>query len=137
MTTRKPTSPLSKGTLLYSQSSGEIYELDGGFVRLGVGYSGRRQWTNQPSSDGLVGTGPIPRGRWKTSKAFTHDRLGPVCIPLAPASYLTDAKGRSGFYIHGDNSHGDRSASSGCIILGRGLRERIAALGQVDLYVIE
>jgi hypothetical protein len=47
-----------------------------------------------------------------------------------------DMHGRSGFYIHGDNGKGDRSASEGCIILPRAVRERIHDSGDTRLHVI-
>lgn len=125
--------------ILYRQSTGDLYlgtgELHGDFTWVARGYSGRDRWTNDPRSDGLAGSGPLPRGEWTTGEAFLHARLGPVCIPLQP-SPLTDAKGRSGFFIHGDNSRGDRSASSGCIIVGRSVREMIAQYKGATLAVI-
>ena len=48
---------------------------------------------------------------------FSHWRLDPF-----PSN---DMYGRSGFYIHGDNPRGDKSASEGCIILARPIREAV------------
>lgn len=39
-----------------------------------------------------------------------------------------DMMGRSGFFIHGDNRYGNRTASHGCIILPRKARDEIATL---------
>lgn len=91
------------------------------------GYSGRGVHLNRPDAQQLVGQGPIPRGTWIIQKARYHDRLGPVSIPLAPLDGR-DTFGRSGFYIHGDNRRGDKSASSGCIILSRAMRDMIVSV---------
>jgi len=76
---------------------------------------------NNPASEHLVSEGPLPRGRWAILPAIAHRRLGPVSIPLKWLDYQ-NGKGipgdRSGFYIHGDNAAANRTASSGCIILG-------------------
>ena len=125
--------------LLYVQSTGQLFEMKDvmNVELLTVGYSGRGRWTNEPRSHALVGSGPIPRGKWKVLAARDLPRLGPVCIPLVPASYLTDTFGRSGFYFHGDNSRADRSASSGCIIVGRSIRDAISLVADRSLFVIE
>lgn len=70
----------------------------------------------------MVGQGPIPKGRWRLGYRQHHPRLGPAAIPLDPEEG-TATKGRSGFFIHGDNGRGDRSASSGCIILPKLVRD--------------
>ena len=49
--------------------------------------------------------------------------------PLDAQNVSSDAHGRSGFLIHGDNSKGDKSASEGCIILGPDVRKAIADSG--------
>ena len=46
-----------------------------------------------------------------------------------------NAHGRDGFLIHGDNPALNGSASEGCIILGKPLRELIAASTDKDLNV--
>lgn len=56
-----------------------------------------------------------------------HPRFAAPAIKLTPLAG-TDAKGRSGFWVHGDNTKGDRSASSGCIILARDRRKAISDL---------
>lgn len=114
---------------VYSQSTGRLYLADSEDVRALVakGYSGKTGHQNNPASEGLVATGPIPRGVWRIGVAHSHRRLGRVAIPLEAADPRT-ALGRSGFYIHGDNQRQDGSASSGCIILPVAVRRIIAAL---------
>lgn len=113
---------------VYSQSSGRFYLADGEDVRalIAKGYSGSGSHRNNPESEALVSRGPIPRGVWRLEPAFNHARLGPCSIPCEPVEEKT-ALGRDGFFIHGDNSRGDGTASHGCIILDRGTRELVNA----------
>ena len=116
--------------LEYSQSSGCLYLCDAqdGRALIGLGYSGKTGHVNRPESDHIVATGPIPRGVWRLDPPLaSHPRLGPKVIPLEPADAQT-AKGRSGFYVHGDNKRGDNSASRGCIIMPGSVRGLIIEL---------
>lgn len=102
------------------------------------GYAGRAEHRDQPGSVDRVGLGPLPPGVYRIGEPRHHPRLGPLSIPLTaiPGSVT---HGRSGFYIHGDNARGDRSASSGCIVVGRAAREAVVRAmrrGIVDLVVI-
>jgi hypothetical protein len=60
------------------------------------------------------------------------DTHGPHVMKLAPDGH--DARGRSGFLIHGDNLRHD--ASTGCIILSRDIREQISRSGDNVLEVV-
>ena len=103
--------------IVYSQSSGLMYleDDDRNRIALARGYSGHGTSINDPDSEGFVGRGPIPRGVWKVGSPIDSRTMGKHCIPLSPIGH--DAHHRSGFYIHGDNNRGDRSASTGCIIM--------------------
>lgn len=113
---------------VYSQSSGRLYLADSEDVRtlVATGYSGAIGHQNRAESEHLVAKGPIPRGVWRIGVGHSHRRLGRVAIPLEAAD-PSKIHGRSGFYIHGDNSRSDGSASSGCIILDYNTRCWIAA----------
>ena len=114
----------------YSQSSGCLYLVDAedGRALIGRGYSGSPGHVNRAESQHLVATGPIPRGVWRLDPPHaSHPRLGPKVIPLEPADAQT-AKGRGGFFIHGDNKRGNNSASSGCIIMSGSVRGLIIEL---------
>ncbi len=116
----------------WSQSAGRLYR-DGKPVA--VGYSGRnvpggQRGRNNPALEGVRAVGPIPKGRYSIASPRTSTRTGPYVMPLEPIGHK--ALGRTAFQIHGDNARGD--ASSGCIILPRGVREQIWASG---LKVIE
>lgn len=121
--------------LVYSQSSGLMYleDHERNRITLARGYSGHGTSINDPESEGLAGRGPIPRGVWKVGSMFDSPSTGPYAIPLTPVGH--DAYHRSGFQIHGDNSHGDRSASTGCIILPRHIRLAIRDL-RIDVLEV-
>ncbi len=87
-----------------------------------TGYSGIGSGRNNPALETARNVGPIPRGRYRIGAAMDHPRLGPVVMPLTPDGH--DAKGRTEFFIHGDNLN--HNASHGCIILNRNTRQAIA-----------
>ena len=107
----------------YDQSTGDLFDPDGRFV--GTGYSGKgrtlKDGRNNGKMEDVVATGPPPVGLYTFGPSRTHPRLGPIAMPLTPVDH--DARGRSGFFIHGDNSEND--ASLGCPILGRDYRRRL------------
>lgn len=115
----------------YRQSTGELL-FDG--HRVSVGYAGRGEHRNRPSSQHVMGWGPIPRGMYAVGAPINHARMGPFCLPLAPNldNYM---EGRSAFYIHGDDRLHD--ASHGCIVLDRSSRSAIWSSGDLELHVVE
>lgn len=115
---------------IWDSAGGRLYLADSQDVRtlIAFGYSGAPGAQNRPERAGERAIGPLPRGVWLLdAPTDRHPRLGPVVIGLEAQEAKT-AKGRSGFFIHGDNGKGDRSASKGCIILNRATRNVIAAL---------
>lgn len=114
----------------YKQTTGEL--LFNGKV-VAKGYSGHGEGLNNPEKESVRDVGPIPRGEWNMGDAFKHETKGPLVIRLSPAGHK--AHGRDGFLIHGDNSKMDRSASNGCIILAKEVREKIAKSGAKKLVV--
>lgn len=125
--------------LVYSQSSGGLSLRpktdDENPTRLGAGYAGHPPYVNSPDAEALVARGPIPRGRYRVVGPFNHLRLGPCVFYLEPDPNNT-MFGRSGFFIHGDNEYGNRTASHGCIVLRRTVRDAIHALGPSMLTVV-
>ena len=118
----------------YHQQTGDL-EHNGQFV--GTGYSGAghvaADGRNNPDMQGDPDKGPIPRGSWIIGKPRWDNQCGPLTMDLTPAEG-TDALGRSLFRIHGNNTADD--ASHGCIILGRPIRELVAASGDTALEVV-
>jgi hypothetical protein len=104
----------------YSQSKGLIQH-NGNLV--GTGYSGHGDGLDAPDKETVKSVGPIPRGRWRIVQwAKQHPTLGPIVAFLEPVGHT--AHGRTAFRVHGDNSKGDKSASNGCIIASRVIREQ-------------
>lgn len=102
---------------------------------VGQGYSGHPpSGLNNPDMEQVRDVGPIPGGRWLIGTFRSDPHLGPCVAPLTPL-IPTDAFGRSGFFIHGDNANGNHSASDGCVILSLDLRERIRT-GPVDSILV-
>jgi hypothetical protein len=125
---------------LYSQSTGQVTHVDsaGNSTNVGNGYAGHGEGVNNPAMQDVPSIGPIPQGTW-TIQQQQNNRTGsghnlPSSMRLTPANG-TDTLGRSGFLIHGDNGRGNQSASEGCIILNRDVRNQIGNSGDNVLRV--
>lgn len=116
---------------IYRQRSGALIEPNGTVIA--HGYSGKGIHKNRPESEHLKREGPIPRARWTVvdleERTVTH---GPFVLRLDTADPI---HGRDGFLIHGDNP--DHTASEGCIILSRDIREAIWDSRDRILNVVE
>lgn len=115
----------------YKQSTGEL-SLDGKVV--GCGYSGHENGVNNPALEADPGIGPIPRGHWTIGPAHSSPHTGPLTMNLDPVGF--DPHGRSLFRLHGDNSADNESASRGCIIMDRVIREKVAESADRTLEVV-
>lgn len=101
----------------------------------GIGYSGCGLGCNNPAYQQVHSVGPLPAGQWRiVAKYDQTQEHGPYVLRLEPYEG-TETWGRDGFLIHGDNSQLNQSASKGCIILGRVLREAIWESNDRDLTV--
>lgn len=109
---------------LYEISTGRFYDALSSSRYVGTGYSGARHRANDRLSVHVQGEGAIPPGLYRAGTARDLDSLGPHAIPLIPDD-ANEMFGRSGFYVHGDNKAGNRTASRGCIILNRSIRDMI------------
>jgi Protein of unknown function (DUF2778) len=120
----------------YKQSNGELSR-DG--VVEGDGYSGFEAGRNNPAMQEQPNVGPIPQGRYSIGSPECVDSPGPhgpfvLRLTPDPANQMF---GRAGFLIHGDSIVQPGLASHGCIIMGRIIREKIAASGDTALTVVE
>jgi len=113
----------------YDQASGNL-DRDGEPV--GVGYSGAGEGRNNPDDQDIQNVGPIPRGAYSIGAPYDTATHGPFVMRLTPSKPLED--GRGGYLIHGDNA--THTASEGCIILTRLIREAIWKSGDHDLTVV-
>jgi len=99
------------------------------------GYSGAGRGKNNPAMQAAVGVGPIPQGLWTVIARRDSPSTGPCTLVLVPDSN-NETFGRSEFRIHGDSIAHPGTASHGCIILPRAVRETIWASGDRSLDVI-
>jgi hypothetical protein len=120
-------------TWTYQQSTGALTRNDG--VVIGDGYSGNGKGLNEPDAESWHDIGPIPAGEWTIGTFFDDPGgKGPIVCHLTPLP-ATETFGRNGFMIHGDNAAMNCTASEGCIVLSRPLRQQIAASGDTELLV--
>ncbi len=119
----------------YVQGTGEWFT-DGVFVA--KGYAGRGLGLNNPDMQDAANVGPLPVGVYTIETPVDSDSIGPFAMPLRPDK-ANDMRGRSAFYIHGDRIDAARkpfSASEGCIILPRPVRNAIWSGGDRRLTVV-
>ena len=117
---------------VYQQSTGVLaigvssHDDAGSFTAgavLDIGYSGFGPHQDNPASEHLVGKGPIPRGTWYISEVQNRTDTGPLSVRLLPQDGWEVPGGRSGFYVHGDNRQRNHTASRGCPIFPRYIRQ--------------
>ena len=116
----------------YDQLSGALSQ-DGQFVI--KGYSGFGEGKNNPDLENVHDVGPIPKGVWSIGPPHDTTTHGPHVMPLTPLAG-TDTFGRDAFLIHGDSVSNPGTASHGCIILPRNIRDRISSSGDGHIEVV-
>ncbi len=119
--------------ITYEQATGKLVDRDAD-VR-GMGYSGHGAGVNNPSMQDIKNVGPIPKGYYSIGPFFDDPEKGPIVCHLLPQPG-TETFGRSGFMIHGDNHAMNHTASEGCIILIRPVREWLRDSNENVLEVI-
>lgn len=113
---------------VYEQATGHLFELDPALnqsgVVVGTGYSGSGVYKNRPDAQSLKDLGPIPCGIYTIGKPFDSSEHGPYCLPLLPhiGNEMFD---RDNFLMHGDSKHAPGTASHGCVIMSRAIRELV------------
>lgn len=135
-TKEKAPHPLDVNALAwtYAQKTGELQQ-DGRHVA--NGYSGTGAGKNNPEMEEVHNVGPIPRGEWKiTGPPVNTTAHGPFVLRLEAAPE-TVTFGRDGFLMHGDSKDAPGTASQGCVILPRTVREQVWNSGDSDLKVVE
>ena len=118
---------------IYHQKSGELWRNG---KKIGTGYSGHGEGLNNPDMQHVRAVGPIPRGTWRMEGVYNSAKVGPFAIMLVPADG-TDALGRYAFRVHGDNSRGNKSASNGCLIFPRNIRDMMWQFKDHIINVVE
>ena len=118
----------------YKSSTGQLFDSTGKLRWRG--YSGCGEGLNNPLKECIRFVGPIPRGVYSQCDPQDSPKHGKFCIPLSPDEG-TDTHGRDSFMMHGDKIEGPPfSASEGCIIMPRIVRNEFAA-SREKLQVVE
>jgi len=117
---------------IYKQSTGELFRDD---QRIASGYSGAAEGKNNPAMQEVHDKGPIPTGTYEIGTPRDTDTHGPHVMPLTPMAG-TNTFNRDGFLIHGDSKAAPGTASHGCIILGKDIRDMISSSGDSQLQVV-
>ena len=118
----------------YQQSTGKLTASDGKLA--GVGYSGNGSDLNNPAGQGDIGHGPIPQGEWIIGVFVDRPVVGEFAAPLMPCQGNTMDGRQGGFFMHGDNPLMNHTASDGCIIMARPIRELVSASRDTLLQVL-
>lgn len=106
----------------YNQKTGELFDNNGEL--LGKGYAGHDVGKNNPEMEDVKMVGPLPKGIYAIGLPYNSAHTGPFTLPLIP-NPSNQMFGRSDFKIHGDSLDNPGTASNGCIILARPIRELI------------
>jgi hypothetical protein len=116
---------------IWDQSAGELRRGD----RIWRGYSGAGRGLNNPAMQAAAGIGPIPQGHWTIAGRRDSPNTGPCTLILVPDPG-TMTFGRNAFRIHGDSLAHPGTASHGCIILPRAVRDAIWRSGDRAIHVV-
>ena len=120
----------------YEQATGKLIDSDGNVVA--HGYSGAGDGKNDPDKQDEPDIGPIPQGIYTIgAPQFVNTRgpHGPFVLPLTPDPG-DEMFGRSGFLMHGDSIEHPGTASKGCIIMPKPIRENVWNSGDHQLQVV-
>lgn len=112
---------------VYEQATGKLYNPDGNFVAKGYagGNCGKNpEGKNNPALQGVKSVGPLPVGIYTLGDPVLQSHLGPFAIPLVPDS-SNIMYNRGDFFIHGDAIDAPGSASEGCVIMPRNIRNNL------------
>jgi|SRR5581483_1830285 len=120
----------------FERKLGELIAPDGEVKSTAV-YSGQPgEYKNNPAFEQVHDSGTIPAGDWTITSLIEEETPhGPYVLFLAPQAG-TKTYGRSGFLCHGDSVKAPGTASKGCIIAPRWLRELIWESGDRTIRVI-
>lgn len=124
---------------IFDSRTGQQYRPDGSLA--GVGYAGGNcgknpEGVNNPDMQDVHSIGPLPAGNYDIGAPVEGTHLGPFALPLTPHPG-NEMYGRSAFYCHGDNSKEDQSASEGCNVQARNVREEMWASDDHVLTVVD
>lgn len=116
----------------YQQSTGNLYNPAGEHVA--TGYAGYGEGKNNPALQHVPNVGPLPCGFYTFGAPYNSMKVGPFAIPLI-ADDTNTMFGRSAFRMHGDSVRNPGTASHGCCIQSRAIREACARSSDQRLEV--
>ena len=125
-------------TWIYAQATGELRYPEGKVVATGYagGNCGKNpEGKNNPDMQNVKCIGPLPEGGYTLGLPVPQSHLGPFAIPLVPDE-SNDMFGRGDFYMHGDRTAAPGSASEGCIIMPRAVRDMVWASSDHRITVV-
>jgi len=125
-------------TWRYEQKTGRLlhYESDEATAeRVAIGYSGAGDGKNNPDMQDVPNVGPLPKGIYTIEAPVDTKTHGPYVMWLVPDP-ANEMFGRSAFGIHGDSVVHPGTASEGCMIFARTIREKIWTSGDTKLEVV-
>lgn len=108
--------------MIYEQKTGKLTTELG--CLLGYGYAGNGEGKNNPEMQNVKMVGPLPKGKYTIGNPYDSQHTGPFTLPLMPDP-SNEMFGRDEFKIHGDSIDKPGTASNGCIIMSRKIREEI------------
>lgn len=116
----------------YKITSGTL--LNQNLIAVGHGYAGHSEGLNNPTMCNIPDVGPLPTGKYTIESAHDNPHVGKFAMRLDPDP-TNQMYGRAGFFIHGDNPEMNHTASDGCIILARAIRNDVANSADNELIV--
>ena len=117
----------------YEQATGRLLDKNGKHVA--TGYSGTPQYKNNPDSQELKAQGVCPRGIYDLDAPHKSARTGPYVMNMVPRPE-NQMFGRYAFQIHGDSIKAAGTASNGCLVFARNIREMIWNSGDHTVEVV-
>jgi len=119
----------------YEQETGLLR--DASMAWIARGYSGAEpDGKNNPALQNVPKVGPIPRGEYQIGVPYDSAHTGKYTMSLTPAP-ANEMFGRDDFRMHGDSIEHPGTASEGCIIMPRPVRERVWNSNDHRLQVVE
>ncbi|QYW05552.1 hypothetical protein pEaSNUABM25_00196 [Erwinia phage pEa_SNUABM_25] len=117
----------------YKQSTGELFDANHQLVARG--YAGLGAHKNDPQSQSVKNEGPLPQGVYTCSAPRTSQKTGPYIMDLVPHKD-NEMFGRASFQMHGDSIKAPGTASNGCIVMPRNIREKVWSSKDHEITVI-
>lgn len=117
----------------FEQASGKLFAADGSLA--GKGYAGRDAGKNNPAMQNVEGMGPLPVGFYTINAPYDHPTVGKYAMPLFPDPANAMFR-RTSFFMHGDSIAAPGTASHGCIVMPRFVREHVWGSGDHKIRVV-